>query len=121
MPNIEISREDLVGCWKTITPPAGYIQLLEDGTVRRMLVSKTMSGDLDLNIFWRHIEPNGLEITAYRFDESEPYTVHEYQAKYFKGKTLEWWEIRFNDRVIEDVKLSQPICWQRSKVPTSWK
>ena len=117
MPSVEITREQLIGCWKINSPSAGYIELHDDGTARKKLTSRSTGGDLDLKITWRHIEPSGLQIATYRHGEDEPLVVNEYCAKYFNGKSLEWWEVRYNDHVTENVTHTQPICWQKSKLP----
>ena len=121
MASPQISREQLVGCWRILAPSGQYIELRDDGTARKKDSWKGITGDFAGQIFWRHIEPSGLELAYQREGEAKPVVVEEFQVKYFKGKTLEWWRIRMNDSVTENVMHTEPVCWTRTRPPKSWQ
>lgn len=90
-----ISREQFLGCWRILAPGGSWIELRDDGTARKKDTWKGVSADFTGQIFWRHIEPSGLELAYHHQGEGKPFVVEELQVKYFKGKRLEWWTVRF--------------------------
>jgi hypothetical protein len=117
----ELSREQLIGCWKVLAPSGVYIELRDDGTARQKESWKGVTGDLTGKILWRFIKPSSLELVYYLEGQTTPLAVHEYKAKYFKGKRLEWWHVRLNDSVIQDLNVMPAECWTRTRPPKSWQ
>jgi hypothetical protein len=119
----EISREQLAGCWKRLDG-GGYWELRDDGTARHKLTGRGGSCDVAREISWTYIAPGGFEIEfAAVTDELGgcEADVSEYQVKYFDGKLLELWHLRHNDSVVENIMLTQPVCWKKSRPPKSWR
>ena len=121
----EISRDELVGCWKRLDS-GGYWELREDGTARHKLTGRGASCDITC-ISWTHVAPNELVIDL-KFSEVQVEgtasvdDVHDvYQVKYFDGKLLELWHVQHNKNIVEDVMLTQPVCWKKSRPPKSWQ
>ena len=121
MTGAEISRDEPVGCWKILGFGANYIELREDGTARKKVGMRGGGADLTCPIEWRYIEPSGLEIIYRRAQVDFPDIVSEFRVKYFDGKVLEWWCMRLNDHVVENVMLTEPECWTKTKPPKSWQ
>ena len=121
MAETELSREQLVGCWRIVAPGGSYIELRDDGTARRKDSWKGVSADFTCQIFWRQIDSSGLELAYHHSGESEPHIVEEFRVKYLMGKRLEWWRVRLNERVTQNVMHSEPVCWTRTRPPKSWQ